>query len=208
MTSWLFPVIALGVGMATARAASRQEPAAFKGQLANFRQLTGEFKQTKYLKELDVRIETKGDFQIARNPAGPVVHWNVQAPAATAICIDQTGIVVQSGGDDRDPGKKKDLKFAEVGPSLGGQVGSLMKILAMDETQIAQDFRVEKRNDRFVLSPKNAADIFDTVSLRLNSRRLVDEVILHEKSGDEMRIIFSKLETPVPLPAKDQKCMR
>jgi hypothetical protein len=175
-------------------------------KLADFAKLTGQFKQSKILKELDVEIKTEGRFQVLRPTAeSSVFHWDIVKPKPSNICIDSVGIVVASG----TPPKRKNLKFSEVGKEAGDQIASLLKIITMNQDRIAEEFVIQKQGAQYLLTPKNLPQaFFETATLDINKEGLVKNVLIKEKSKDEIRIEFLDMKTQAAAIAKDEKCVR
>ncbi|UYL09604.1 outer membrane lipoprotein carrier protein LolA [Bdellovibrio sp. SKB1291214] len=175
-------------------------------KLAEFKKLTGQFKQSKILKELDVEIKTEGRFQVLRpTPEKSVFHWNITKPKPSNICIDGVGIVVDSGM----PPQRKNLKFSEVGKEAGDQIASLLKIITMNQNRITEEFVVQKQGAQYLLTPKNLEKaFFETATLDINKDGLVKNVLIKEKSKDEIRIEFLDMKTQVAAVLKDEKCDR
>jgi outer membrane lipoprotein-sorting protein len=176
--------------------------------LARFTRLEGQFKQTKNLKELDLEIKTEGDFKVLRpTETASVFYWNILKPKPSHICIDEVGILIDSA--DGNPEKKKNLKFSEVGKETGDQIVSLLKIITMDPNKIDEEFAVQKGANNYVLTPKKKeAAFFESATLSVNAKGLVQQVTILEKSQDQIRIEFLNLKTkntPVP---KDVACPR
>ncbi|WP_413293201.1 LolA family protein [Bdellovibrio sp. HCB185ZH] len=175
-------------------------------KLAEFTKLSGQFKQSKSLKELDVEIKTEGNFQVLRpTPDTSVFHWNIEKPKPSNICIDGVGIVVDSG----TPMKRKNLKFSEVGREAGDQIASLLKIITMNQSRIAEEFVIQKQGGSFLLNPKNPAQaFFESATLDIGKSGLVKKVVILEKSKDEIQIDFLNMKTQSSAIAKDEKCAR
>jgi len=177
-------------------------------KLANFEQLNGKFKQTKILKELNVEIKTEGRFQVLKQGKdASIFRWDIVKPKPSKICIDSLGIVMDSA--DGDPAKRKNLKFSEVGKEAGDQIASLLKIITMDQNKIGDEFTIEKQDKLFVLSPKNKdGAFFETATLDINKAGLAQNVMIKEKSQDEIQIHFSDLKTKTTPAAKEETCAR
>jgi hypothetical protein len=187
--------------------AATQDAGALKDlKLAEFTKLSGQFKQSKNLKELDVEIKTEGNFQVLRpTPDTSVFHWNIEKPKPSNICIDGVGIVVDSG----TPLKRKNLKFSEVGREAGDQIASLLKIITMNQSRIAEEFNIQKQGGLFLLTPKNPGQaFFESSTLEIDKSGLVKKVLILEKSKDEIRIEFLGMKTQNSAIAKDEKCAR
>jgi hypothetical protein len=201
--------LCIGPGFAPcARAASHRGDAFKEMRLANFEQLMGRFKQKKILKEMDVEIKTEGHFQVLRQgPSASIFRWDIEKPKPSHICIDSVGIVIDSGeGEMR---KKKNLKFSEVGKEAGDQIASLLKIITMDQSKIADEFDIQKQGKVFVLTPKNKEGAFFASStLDVGKSGLVQSVVIQEKSKDEIHIDFVDMKTKDTPIAKDETCVR
>lgn len=181
-------------------------------KLANFRELKGRFKQTKIIKELGVEINTEGRFHILKpSPGVSVFHWDIEKPRASRICIDGTGIVIDSEGGNPQgkSAKRKDLRFSEVGKEAGDQIANLLKVIIMDEGRIPEDFTVEKKDRHFVLSPKKKEGaFFESVTVEIAKSGLVQNVDIREKSQDEIHLHFMDLKVKHEVIRKDLECIR
>ncbi|MBC7370794.1 MAG: outer membrane lipoprotein carrier protein LolA [Bdellovibrionaceae bacterium] len=169
-------------------------------QLADFHHLEGRFQQSKLLRELDLEIKTTGNFQVLRPKGRPsVFYWNIVSPKPSKICIDDVGIVIN----------KKNLKFSEVGAETGDQISGMLKIITMDSAKIEESFLVEKKNNQLFLTPKNLeSSFFNSATLTLNNKNLVDDVLLIEKSKDQIHIHFSDLKVNIKKIAQVEQCPR
>jgi hypothetical protein len=104
---------------------------------------------------------------------------------------------------------EKNLKFSEVGKEAGDQIASLLKIITMDQAKIADEYNIEKLGKQFLLTPKDKAKaFFESSTLQMNAKGLVEKVVIKEKSQDEIHLQFVELVTKNMPPAKDLKCLR
>ncbi|HRO66387.1 MAG TPA: outer membrane lipoprotein carrier protein LolA [Pseudobdellovibrionaceae bacterium] len=172
---------------------------------AVFEDLQGEFRQSKALKALDVEIKTEGRFRVIRLGSGKhVVHWRIEKPKPSTVCLDPEGIVLESA-----TGGKKSLRMAEIGREVGEQMGSLFGLLGLEPDQVQKDFQVRKKGAGFLLTPKDSEKFFfETVELELDSVGLVKRMILTEKNKDEMRLSFVKLKMQKIGPKTETACAR
>lgn len=157
-----------------------------------FEHVQGHFKQQKSIHELGVEIKTEGTFQIShlQDNQGYIFHWNVEVPKPSQVCMDSKGLVVNSGG------KKKKIGFEEMGADSSKQMTSLLKLMSLDPQKIATDFKIDKQQDKFLLTPKSPNTVFfEQALVRVNAVGLVDWISLKEKSKDELNIQFSNLKT-------------
>lgn len=170
-----------------------------------FEDLQGEFRQSKSLKALDVEIKTEGRFQVIRpGPGKHMVHWMIEKPKPSQVCLDTEGLVLESAS-----GLKKSLRMAEIGREVGEQMGSLFGLLGLDPTQVQKDFDIRKKGAGFELTPKDAKRFFfETVELELDSAGLVRRMVLNEKNQDRMRVDFLKLKTRKITPKTETACAR
>lgn len=169
-------------------------------QLAEFEQLEGRFQQKKLLRELDLEIKTSGTFEVRRPKTGPAVfYWSILAPKPSKICIDDVGILMNG----------KNLKFTEVGTEVGDQISGMLKIITMDPAKIADSFDIEQKGQRLVLRPKKpASSFFESATLTLDSKGLTKDVVLTEKSKDQIQIEFSGMKMNSKKLAKVEQCPR
>lgn len=162
-----------------------------KMNLKIFKNLRGHFEQNKLLKELQVEIKTEGNFEVNRETS--VFHWNVEKPKPSAVCLDKTGVVMDSAGT------KKKISFAEIGEDSGRQIASLLKLMSSDPKQLIEEFEVTEikgSQKSFLLKPLKPENVFfDSAELHVDKAGLVDQIKLIEKSHDELLIQFTQLKT-------------
>lgn len=184
---------AQGKGVTTAVAASNNashNDILKKMNLKKFKTLEGRFAQTKFLKDLEVEIKTDGNFEVERSNS--IFHWNVENPKPSQVCLDKTGIVLDSAGS------RKKISFSEIGEDSGRQISSLLKLMSSDPEQLVQEFSVvaaPNQTDTFNLKPKKPENVFfESAQLHISKTGFVDKINLFEKSKDELRIQFSNLK--------------
>jgi hypothetical protein len=169
-----------------------------KMALKKFKNLKGIFAQEKVLKDLNVQIKTEGSFEVDRESS--VFHWNVEKPKPSQVCLDKTGIVMDSAGS------KKKITFAEIGESSGRQIASLLKLMSSDPKQLVEEFEVSEvvnSKGSYLLKPLKLENVFfDSAELHVAQTGLVDKIKIIEKSKDELNIQFSKLQTDQTRPIK------
>jgi outer membrane lipoprotein-sorting protein len=215
LVRWLLPIFTVSVISGMTLGAERNLPSASTSKivtplkLAKFETLSGQFSQSKYVKDLDVTLNTQGNFRIRRLLAGgSVVHWNVQKPKASSICIDEKGVVLGN----------QQLNFSDISSGDVGPLGGLLKLMTLDPDQIHSEFKVEKEVQKkvqkkevfFVLTQlhPNLA-FFEYAKIQLDRRGLLKKLVLHEKSQDEMTISFSGLKTTASGNSdKENRCER
>ncbi|MGE0631835.1 MAG: outer-membrane lipoprotein carrier protein LolA [Pseudobdellovibrionaceae bacterium] len=162
-----------------------------KMELIPFSRLRGQFQQTKLIKELKLELKSEGSFEINRKneQSIPTVYWNAVKPKLLAICIDELGMVVESGAGATK--KKKTLQFSEVGKETGEQIGHFLRLLTLDQKRIGQEFTVFQKEDKFILDPKNKEkSFFEKAEIKV-VKGLVHNLWIFEKSGDQIYFEFS-----------------
>src|SRR5258708_1590767 len=99
-------------------------------KLSQFASLKGRFHQPKFFHDLNVQIKTQGKFRIAKKrPDSSVIHWDIETPAVSRICIDETGLVIDGGSGSKD---RKKLNFSEIGQETSAQISGLLKLMTME----------------------------------------------------------------------------
>lgn len=173
-------------------------------QISRFERLSGNFQQVKFLRELDVKIQTSGQFQINRSDSeNSVVHWNLERPKKSQICIDREGLVIDSMNGSVS--SKRRLNFSEVGQEAGDQIVSLTKLITMDFRVAEKDFRIEKKGKTFILKPNESKGaFFESAKLELTPEGYLKNIEIKEKSQDEIQIQFSDFKVSQSL--KGEKC--
>ncbi len=197
-------ILGLNTFALTPNGATHKEVDVEKPHLADFGELTGDFKQIKLLHDLDIEIKTEGNFKVIKaNKTSKVFYWNIEKPQASHICIDKDGLMIENLSSK----KKKYLKFSEVGRDVGDQITSLLKIIMMDQEDIEHEFDIKKQNDKLLLTPlKKENAFFASALLKINKLGLVESVAIKEKSQDEINIQFSKLVKKDFQILKDLQC--
>ncbi|MBL7672456.1 MAG: outer membrane lipoprotein carrier protein LolA [Bdellovibrionaceae bacterium] len=186
-------------------AAAHKSRSANSIQISSFGRLSGRFHQNKVLKELDVKIQTSGQFHINRpDSENTIVHWNLEKPKKSQICIDKEGLVIDAMTGAAS-GKKR-MNFSEVGREAGDQIVSLTKLMTMDFRDAEKDFLIEKKGKVFILKPINEkASFFESAELELNPEGFIKNIEIKEKSQDEINIQFSGFKVSQSL--KGEKCI-
>ena len=165
-------------------------------KLKSFAEIQGQFIQTKTLSELNVTIQTEGQFKINKGTDKKVIfYWNILKPSPSKICIDSEGIQISSNrpGGKREP---KKIKFSETGPETTTQMLSFFKLLSLDEKSAQDFFFFRAEGKSFLLTPKNSTtSLFKTVHIEINHQGLIKNLQIDEKSTDKIEIHFFKLKT-------------
>ena len=196
----LFFQIGIAVLLSSGGFSGAANGAAHKGDglkdihLTEFNELAGQFKQTKHLKELDVQIQTQGRFRVSKVAGGKAVfRWDIEKPKPSKFCIDPQGIISQSMTSEGL--KTKNLKFSEVGPETGHQIMGVLKVMTLDPQKMGDDFEMKTDGDVLNLTPRNKSQsFFESAQLKIKSG-FVQNLVIKEKSGDEIQIQFSDLKS-------------
>ena len=185
---------------APALAASHKgDKPALREELADFEVLSGRFEQTKTIAEVELTLQTSGSFEVHKKTS--IVHWNIEKPKNSTICIDKEGVAIRGGGTT------KSFKFSEVGNDVGRQVAQLTQLMSMDRPALEKEFNIKKEGSLYKLTPKEKAAMFSSAEISVGARGLVERVVLKEKSGDSLDIRFSKMVTSKES-GKESSCAR
>lgn len=172
-------------------------------KLKKFSELKGYFVQKKWIQDLELEIQTEGQFQIFRNGTEPTTfHWDVEKPKPSKACIDKVGLHLESGVGDKK--QKKSIQFSEIGKESGEQIENLLHLMTLDESKVSEEFEIRKENKQYLFIPKiNSKSLFEKAYLDINSEGLVQKVTIYEKSKDQLKISFSKM-TSISVPKNSQ----
>lgn len=147
-------------------------------------QITGQFKQQRYLRGMTVPINASGEFRFQKN--GTLV-WKMEKPFVSELHISDEGIE-QTYGDNQIP--------AAGTPGMNRAQVKLLLALLQGNTKVLHDYfdihATGTRSDwRLYLVPKTALlqQVFHDITVR--GGQYIQEVVLRETQGDSTIIDFS-----------------
>lgn len=157
--------------------------------------VSGDFTQKKFVTDIDVVLETSGQYEISKTENDLQIIWKIKSPEAMDICITKERII----SNQKKLKKKNVVNLKELSSdSTSGWVG-LMQVMRMDPEQIAKDFAVTREGEKYIFIPKGKAQIsFERAEITIDAKKNLKSVTLLEPSKDRLEITFSKdVESPL-----------
>jgi outer membrane lipoprotein-sorting protein len=147
------------------------------------------FHQTKKMKGLKMLLNSDGKLVIQKPDQ---VIWEVQKPARMRAELTQQSIRLETG-----EGAEKTVQVLDQ-KSLGERkeaqsLKALKAWLEMDADLLKKDYQVTKLGpSQFLFEPfdKNSSP-FEKLEMKISQGKYVQELIISEKSGDQMQISFT-----------------
>ena len=145
--------------------------------------LEGRFSQEKYLNSIDATLVSTGEFSYQR---GKSMRWEILEPIRNKLLMTPTEITSKQGNTEL-------LRFdADSNPVSVVLSGVFFSVLTADWENLSNYFElsgeIEAQRWHVVLEPLDPAvmQIFSQVELKGDG--LLEEIILHENSGDKTTI--------------------
>lgn len=192
-TALLFILLATAL---TASASAEFKPvsaAELKNALAKYRAMTHlqvAFKQKKFLKDMDMALESRGDLDI--EPPSRVVY-RITEPAKMTVTLTPQEIKIESGsGADRSV---QTIKTGSIpGESEKRSLQAMVTWLKLDPDGLDRDYRVGKDpSGRFRFDPRVPEQSpFQNLEMQLSSEGHLKQLVMQEKSGDRIEFFFEK----------------
>ncbi len=153
---------------------------------------SGQFRQRKNIKDLDVQIDSSGEFQIKTFGASKTsIYWNITKPDPLQICINDQGIVM----NNPQSGKKSKYKLNELSQSQHAGLTKILQLVHLNPKKLTNDFNVAKSNDTseksFSLIPKEKKNYdFTRTEITLDQKKDVSKVRIFEAGDDTLEFEF------------------
>lgn len=159
--------------------------------------LRGEFDQTKTLKGFKRPLLSHGSFVMARDRG---IQWITNEPFASTLVVTRERLLTVSDGVSQQVDTRQE-------PGLRAVNDMLMALLAGDVKALAGRFQSEgvlsgTQGWRLSLIPREAGLARFIARIELEGDRYVTHVRLHEASGDDSSIRFSRQNTTALSPAE------
>ena len=165
---------------------------------ADYRTIQADFVQTRHLKELDMKVEIRGEMVCEKNGR---LRWQVKSPILSITVISQNELRHFDG----ETGKLAVIDSAKF-PWLGVLRDCMTDWIAADPERLHQRFKLATQDSRTLrLLPENDQfrQIFNAVEIRLSADfNTVERILIEEKSGDRLTIRFSQVRKNPVLPEK------
>lgn len=145
--------------------------------------ISGQFEQSKKIKELDITLKSSGIFKVTRDQSTELVEWKINKPEEFRICIDSQALYL------KDKNMKQPLRHPMDQANTNDPTGfsKLQYIFKNDIESLSKEFAMKKNGNEIILSGKN------TMALTLDKQGFVQRVKITEAQGDESTILFKKV---------------
>jgi len=160
-----------------------------KKQLAEFKSLSGNFRQNRFVKSADLNLESKGSFSF--NLTSELV-WHQRTPFIQDLTMTKEAIT-QKGPDGTGSTISKEQQ-----PQLFGFSNVLLSIFAGDVKVLKDNFEytvtLEKKRWNMKLVAKD--QLFKKLISEINvaGDKFINSITVLEKSGNELKIYFSDIK--------------
>jgi len=194
-TGWaVFWALVLIGPMAVAEVTGFQPVAAaeLKSALAQYRAMTRlkvAFKQKKFLKDMDLALESQGDLDI--KPPNLVVY-RITKPTKMTVTLTPEEIKIENGGDTGTATVQTIKTGAIPGEAEKRSLQAMVTWLKLDPDALASEYAVA-RDDRggFRFEPRKPEQSpFQNLRMQLSKNGHLKQLTMHEKSGDRIEFIF------------------
>ena len=149
--------------------------------------LTGQFRQQKYLSELDATLDSSGVFSYRRNES---IRWETLAPIQNVLILSPKSIIGSQG-------EHEVLRLdAESNPLTGVLSDVFFSVLTAQWGNLAAYFSLSGTYEKawtVELTPKDKTVMQLMEKVVLKGDGLIRELIVYENNGDSTTIYFEKL---------------
>lgn len=152
--------------------------------------ISGQFVQSKLIKDLSVTLNTSGSYKIYKYSADDFkVIWNIQSPEKMNICIDSERFVFEN----LTAKKKNTLKLDELSQNDSSGLSKLIHLIKLNPKEISTHFNIQKLNLDLLIIPKQENQFsFLNAVVSLDKFKNLKQLKLNEKSGDQLEMKFLK----------------
>jgi hypothetical protein len=167
-----------------------------EGQLAkilknyeNLRTLDADFRQTKLLSEMKLKLKSSGHVHVDR--ARDQVVWEIRKPARMRVQIVKDAIEIESGAGDNHSVQKYQLSALPADRQTQ-DLGVLISWMKLEPKKLAAAYNitVPQAGNCYDFVPKSSGSAFQRMELHLDAKRNISQIKIFEKSGDELLIEF------------------
>ncbi len=154
--------------------------------LGNF---SADFTQTKKLVALGMELKGKGQLQVFEDKS---IIWQINEPAPMNVRIDAKEIVIKTVVSGKEQKQVFSLTEGIAGNQIAASVKPFLDLFSGSSAGLHERFSIAKAGTGFSLTPKEQLPI-KTLELTPDSAgTYMEQVIIHEKSGDSITYLFSK----------------
>ena len=151
-------------------------------------ELSGSFKQQKYLSDFETHINSSGEFHYQRDQA---IQWNTLSPIKNELQLTPDGITSKQGKKQLSALKSADHQAIK-------QINDIFfAVLTAQWDQLANYFELSGQETdgawQITLTPKHASLQQGFQRLELSGDRLLRQAKMIEKNGDSTHIRFDNL---------------
>ncbi len=140
------------------------------------------FKQTKTLKDIQLKLESEGVLKVQ---LPNTVEWKIQKPQPLEMLLDKDVIKLKSDG-------KESIFHASEGSAKDQRAfHDLLNWLRLDASAILENYNVvQEGKNRYRFHAKNSASGMKSLVMNLNRIGHVETLSFEELAGDEIAIRF------------------
>ena len=164
--------------------------------IASNRTVLAEYRQERSFKGLDMKLVVRGTMAYER---GKGLVWTTESPMRTKMVMTPSEIAMW----DAVSGKTSKIGLSSV--PFAKALYECQNAWFRGDVESAPGFRVKSgtgRSVELVADDDVAGALFSKIDVVFaENGRAVEEVVLTEKTGEKMRIVFSGVKNNVPLPA-------
>ncbi|MFZ3231631.1 MAG: outer-membrane lipoprotein carrier protein LolA [Pseudobdellovibrio sp.] len=157
--------------------------------------LSGQFEQTKTIKDLQVSIKTIGKFKIKKATQQHIeVLWQIQKPEQMNVCISEDQIIF----DNILLKKRTTLKLSEISSQDSSGLSKLIHLIKLDPNEISTGFNIQIKDGKILVFPKVKNQYsFLHAELELDSNKNLKKIFLVEPSEDSLEVNFIKTQEKI-----------
>lgn len=160
-----------------------------RATLAKYKKVEGQFKQTRFVKDLKLSLESDGNF-VFKAPLD--LTWAQKNPFVMDIFMTSEKIL-QKNAD----GTQQEIN-KEQQPVVFAISSSFLGVLLGDEAVIKKDFKykITRTGKKWMmdLEPNNEIVKKIITSVKIEGADVVEKVEITEKTGNTTKIVFSKVK--------------
>ena len=166
--------------------------------------ISGQFLQTKFIKELSLKLKSEGHFNVIQQKNKPdFIFWQILKPEEINICITGATLFIQTKNANKSETIEQNLSDIEANDPTG--MAKLHSLMIVDSEVLFKKFNITKIKNTLTLKTKNQKDNINKIELTLNNNKLIEEVQVFDQNGDILKIQFIKLKKDNAV-LKEKKC--
>jgi len=188
--TFLFSIVfGAQLGLAQKQADSTSELDILLSKYNGLGDFSAGFAQIKKLVALGMELKGRGQLKVFEDKS---VIWEILEPAPMNIRIDSKEIVITTKVSGKEQKQVFSLTEGIAGNQIAMSVKPFLDLFSGSSSALHERFAITKSGLGYSLTPKDQMPIKTLELIPDSSGTYVEQVLIHEKSGDSIAYLFTK----------------